>query len=402
MKSLFKIIFALIPALLLAAVLPPGAFAGSALLGDLDSDGAITASDARIALRTAVGFIDPTPSGISVGDLNHDGSITAADARLILRAAVKLDDLNNESVETADGIGYFYDDGLYYDLLKTLSSSVPDAPEISAEPDTFTFTVYGYGHGVGLTQYGAVAMGNAGLPYTFILSYYYSGTTLAFDGDYPETTLYVGEEINTEELVARITNMEIGGIAKEKNALKAQAVAVFTLLERNSFNVTGKSSVGIASVSYEKCSDMVKEAVNEVMGQYVVKVGDASLSPCLTVYSASCAGATVNAYDAWHGDNFPVSVSSPFDSYYSTFITTYTFTSEELKALIFAWNPDAVLSDDPAEWIEIISHNHSIDDNRGYVTEVRVGDRTLKGIGAIGSIVSLRSGCYTVEYTAGS
>lgn len=61
--------------------------------GDLDVDGAISVSDARIALRYAVG-LEGTPSRIlvKVGDVGGDGKIGVDDARYILRYAVGLDD----------------------------------------------------------------------------------------------------------------------------------------------------------------------------------------------------------------------------------------------------------------------------------------------------------------------
>ncbi len=43
---------------------------------------------------------------------------------------------------------------------------------------TFTITTYGYGHGVGLSQYGAKAMAEAGSGWQEILRHYYPGTTL--------------------------------------------------------------------------------------------------------------------------------------------------------------------------------------------------------------------------------
>jgi stage II sporulation protein D len=45
-------------------------------------------------------------------------------------------------------------------------------------PEGFTFTVTGYGHGVGLSQYGANAMAEAGVGWPDILRHYYTGITL--------------------------------------------------------------------------------------------------------------------------------------------------------------------------------------------------------------------------------
>lgn len=61
--------------------------------GDADNSGDITASDARLVLRAAVGLEEKTPELITFGDVDDDQSLTASDARLILRAAVGLEKL---------------------------------------------------------------------------------------------------------------------------------------------------------------------------------------------------------------------------------------------------------------------------------------------------------------------
>lgn len=63
------------------------------IIGDLDNDNLVTAADARLALRAAVGLNSFKDSQKNAADVNHDGEITAADARLILRAAVGLETL---------------------------------------------------------------------------------------------------------------------------------------------------------------------------------------------------------------------------------------------------------------------------------------------------------------------
>ncbi len=64
------------------------------LFGDIDFDGKVTASDARLALRRAVG-LEAYAQGTNaflVSDVDFDGKVTASDARLILRGAVGLED----------------------------------------------------------------------------------------------------------------------------------------------------------------------------------------------------------------------------------------------------------------------------------------------------------------------
>ncbi|MBR5409465.1 MAG: metallophosphoesterase [Clostridia bacterium] len=68
------------------------------LLGDLNEDGQITAADARLSLRAAVG-LDPLSELLKIiGDADRDYSLTAADARKILRAAVGLETIEPEWV----------------------------------------------------------------------------------------------------------------------------------------------------------------------------------------------------------------------------------------------------------------------------------------------------------------
>lgn len=59
--------------------------------GDMNCDGNITASDARIALRIAAQLEEVTEYYLFVGDFNEDGRITASEARRILRVAARID-----------------------------------------------------------------------------------------------------------------------------------------------------------------------------------------------------------------------------------------------------------------------------------------------------------------------
>ena len=59
--------------------------------GDVDGDGDLTAADARLTLRAAVGLEVLDPMQRTRADADSDRYISAADARLILRAAVGLE-----------------------------------------------------------------------------------------------------------------------------------------------------------------------------------------------------------------------------------------------------------------------------------------------------------------------
>ena len=65
--------------------------AASYAYGDMDMDGSVDATDARLALRSSVGLEgEPSSLTLSIGDVDGDGRITAMDARLILRFSVNL------------------------------------------------------------------------------------------------------------------------------------------------------------------------------------------------------------------------------------------------------------------------------------------------------------------------
>ncbi len=65
------------------------------VLGDVDSDGTISVSDARLALRAAVKLDTLTGAKLIAANVDFKDDISVSDARLILRAAVKLDNPKN-------------------------------------------------------------------------------------------------------------------------------------------------------------------------------------------------------------------------------------------------------------------------------------------------------------------
>lgn len=84
-------------------------FSQTLRLGDIDMDGRLSAADARIALRYAVGLQTLVPEQKLAADVNLSRSVTAADARLILRAVVGLQQMEPETVS------YYEDDLLKID-----------------------------------------------------------------------------------------------------------------------------------------------------------------------------------------------------------------------------------------------------------------------------------------------
>lgn len=73
------------------AVFIMSVMASAYILGDADSNGKVTASDARTALRFAASLDIPDEKQIIRCDINGDGRLTAADARTVLRTAASLE-----------------------------------------------------------------------------------------------------------------------------------------------------------------------------------------------------------------------------------------------------------------------------------------------------------------------
>ena len=63
----------------------------SAIFGDVNADGAVTAVDARLALRFASKLQKYTEAQKKQCDMDKNGKITSADARRILRISAKIE-----------------------------------------------------------------------------------------------------------------------------------------------------------------------------------------------------------------------------------------------------------------------------------------------------------------------
>ena len=65
-----------------------------ALRGDVNEDGKVNSSDARLTLQCAAKVISFTDDQLLIGDVDENGKISASDARTILRVAARLEALD--------------------------------------------------------------------------------------------------------------------------------------------------------------------------------------------------------------------------------------------------------------------------------------------------------------------
>lgn len=278
----------------------------------------------------------------------------------------------------------------------------------TSENGTFVFKVYGYGHGVGMSQRGAMAMANNGKTYTQILNHYYPDTTVKADNSPPATVKYGGKDVPLVEYLCKTTKQEMGWSSAHKEAIKAQMVAIYTFAKNSDFVVAADRHAYAPSFDYK--GTWLYDAALELLNTeneteftsvpYVDYKGEAAF----TCYFSTSAGKTASAESVWGSNKYPYlkgGVSSPEDPG----ATTVEFTAEEMKKLIEAYakksGNNVVLSDNPAEWLEIISHDSCRGSDCGYVTEMRVGNYKMRGNAFRANVTGysgIRSHCFTFEY----
>lgn len=259
------------------------------------------------------------------------------------------------------------------------------APEVNAKSGEFAFVTYGWGHGVGMSQNGAnfYAM-YSGWSYQSILSHYYPGTTLMSTGTGGSETVKVnGSSTDALSAVAGIVYREIGS-SMSTEAIKAQAVAVYTYIKYH-----GDSAKDLSAKANPPQN--VIDACSSVIGQALYYDG----SYALTMFCASSGGSTANCYEVFT-DDIPYlrSVPSDYDADYDPHYGTVKYiSSSEVKRLVEA-KYGITLSGDPSNWFTLTAGDS------GYITEVSIdGQVTVRGT-EFKSMFGLKSSNFDISYAS--
>ena len=140
-ESALTVVVTLTPELLSVDPSPAGLTDLHLLTGDADRDGEVTAGDARLVLRAAVGLEQPDGAVKTAMDADFDQKITAADARLVLRAAVGLErlvtriEVPENGTVTLGPVREHTDGGFRVDLLPPEAGAPVDIEETRYTPD---------------------------------------------------------------------------------------------------------------------------------------------------------------------------------------------------------------------------------------------------------------------------
>jgi SpoIID/LytB domain protein len=193
-----------------------------------------------------------------------------------------------------------------------------------------------------------------------------------------------------------------------REAVKAQMAAIYTYAKHNNFVV--KSGQHAYDYGFDFEGTEIHKACLEVLGisadtdpasaPYI----DYNGAPANAIYFSSSAGKTASAESTWGGGSKYPYLKGGVKSPETVDVATKEITAEEMKKLIEAYAKDngekITLSENPAEWLEIVSHDSAVNENTGYVDEIKVGNIKVRGNAFRCYVLDfkIRSQCFTFEY----
>ncbi len=273
---------------------------------------------------------------------------------------------------------------------------------------TYTFTVYGYGHGVGLSQMGALTYGDSTgrfkWNYVQILLHYYPETHMAYEEDMPAAVTRGGVSYPLRDYLAHTTMAEIGSYctANRREAIKAQIVAIYTFVKRHGYSV----SAGSIAYTGKDPGSLIYACVDDVMGQYLAYSSGATATG---LFAASCPSWTASSGSTWGGRSYE-GLEGGLYSPETVSVRTVTMDVSDVIRIAGTYNEGKPndqkihLTGDPSTWMEIVEHDGAYSDNIGYVTKLRIGDRTLSGntfrtlLFRVPDVPGLRCHCFSLRY----
>ncbi len=139
---------------------------------------------------------------------------------------------------------------------------------------------------------------------------------------------------------------------------------------------------------FEEYYAKIEKAVDEVLDKIIVYDDQ----PIAAAFHSMSGGKTEKASVVW-GNDVPYlePVESPADTTAPDFLSTATFTSEELKTRLTAVRAELTLPEDKAKWFTGWERSDS-----GTVTKVTVGNETFTGL-ELRAALGLRSACFEVK-----
>ena len=205
-----------------------------------------------------------------------------------------------------------------------------------------------------------------------------------------------GTEMDAREAIARIVEVEMGNTF-HKEAIKAQAVVAYTYIK---YRNAGWSIDNVQLA--EAYSQEVYDAVNEVYGQYL-RFGDAVAFTPFHLLSAGKTASSEIIFGTPYDYLRTVEISS--DKKRDNYRSEITVTADELKTAIAAYDSTITLEEDPAQWLNIITHDAAVSTGTGYVQNMKVGSKEMSGVAFAFDVMKgkgIASPCFSISYDAES
>ncbi len=209
----------------------------------------------------------------------------------------------------------------------------------------------------------------------------------------PEYITVNGQKLDAKEAIAKIVTSEIDVNDYSIEAVKAQAVAVYSSLKyrNNGFVIDG---VEISDVY----PDEVKLAVDSVFGEFIAYKNSVALAP----YHRVSANQTLDVSHL-----FPhlkrVKVADYPDMSAKDYKTVIEYSGGDVKGLLLQYDSSINLSHNPGQWIVVKDHDGVVSNDIGYATTVSVGGVDYDGLTFRAKVVGetlLPSHCFQIEYNS--
>ena len=201
-----------------------------------------------------------------------------------------------------------------------------------------------------------------------------------------------GQEVSGDalDIVSRVVMNEIGD-GWPKEAVKAQAVAVYTNIRRqNNSGVSPAFSTRTPSAS-------LKNTISQVVGEMVLYNG----KPALTTFFAISAGVTASTKNVWGtGYSYLTSVDSWDEEEYKDYEKITTVSAKDVKRKVESKLKVDLVRGDEDNWFEILDYHDG-----EYVKTIRVGGEdgvTTTGRNLRENILGLRSTAFDIRYDPGA
>lgn len=197
----------------------------------------------------------------------------------------------------------------------------------------------------------------------------------------------------------------------ESEALKAQAVAARTYLQRNLNGTSKHENADICSSpdccqaymasdelkekwgkNYDKFIEIIKDAVSETDGEYLSYEGE----PIMAAFHSSSAGKTEDSDAIWGDYPYLVSVSSPEgEDDVPNYISTLSLRDIDFRDTVLYLKPEADMTGDAEDWVSDTKRDLS-----GRVESMTIGGVEFSGR-ELRELFSLRSTAFELEHEDG-